>query len=107
MTGTFGEMGNLLKQAQKMQRAIEEAEEELKRTTVLGTSGGGAVRIEVTGDWRVEKVEIADDALRGKDRSLLEDAVRGALRDALGKVAKLREERRRQITGGLDLPGFL
>jgi DNA-binding YbaB/EbfC family protein len=107
MTGTFGEMGNLLKQAQKMQRAIEEAEEELKRTTVVGSAGGGAVRIEITGDWRVEKVEIADDAMRGKDRALLEDAIRGALRDGLGKVAKLREERRRQITGGLDLPGFL
>ncbi len=100
-------MGNLLKQAQKMQRAIEEAEEELKRSVVVGSAGGGAVRVELGGDWRVEKVEISEEAMRGADRETLEDSVRGALRDALGKVARLREDRRRQITGGLDLPGFL
>ena len=58
MSGSFGEMGNLLKQAQKMQAAMDEAREELKTTTVEGTAGGGVVRIVVTGDGRVEEVQI-------------------------------------------------
>lgn len=106
MSGSFGEMGNLLKQAQKMQRAIEDAEEELKRASVVG-SAGGAVRIEMGGDWHVTKVELSEEALRTLDRAGLEDAIRAALRDVCTKVVRLREDRRRQITGGLDLPGIL
>jgi DNA-binding YbaB/EbfC family protein len=90
-----------------MQRAIEDAEEELRRATVVGTAGGGVVRIELGGDWRVEKVEISEDVLRTPDKAFLEDSIRGALRDAHAKVTRLREDRRRQITGGLDLPGIL
>jgi DNA-binding YbaB/EbfC family protein len=103
-------MGNLLKQAQKMQRAIEEAERELGDAEITGVAAGGMVSIEMRGDWRVVKVEIADELFRraqSGEKSQIEDLVRAAMHDGLGKVARLREERRRQVTGGLDLPGFL
>ena len=106
MTGSFGEMGNLLAQAQKMQRAMEEAREELRRATFEGSAGGGAVRVQVTGDGRVERLELSDEVVRGGDRALLEDLVLAALRDGLGRAARAREERLARVTGGLNLPGL-
>ena len=110
MSSSFGEMGNLLKQAQKMQRAIEEAERELASAEVTGTAAGGLVTIELRGDWSVTKIELSDELLaraQAGEKSQVEDLIRAALHDGLNKIASLRTERRRQVTGGLDLPGFL
>lgn len=106
MSGSFGEMGNLLKQAQKMQRAMDEAREELRTTTVEGTAGGGIVSVAVTGDGHVQKVELSDDAMRLGDKAALEDLLLAALRDGIGRATKLREERLSKVTGGLNLPGL-
>lgn len=111
MSGTFGEMGNLLKQAQQMQRELDRAREELKSTRVEGTAGGGAVRVEVSGDGMVLKVHIAPEAAadvaRGRDSSLLEDMVLAACRDGIQRANAVREERLARVTGGLNLPGIL
>lgn len=104
--GSFGEMGNLLKQAQKMQRAMDEAREELRTATVEGTAGGGVVRATVTGDGQVEKIHIAEEALRPGDRSLLEEMVLAAVRDGITRATRLREERLAKVTGGVQLPGL-
>jgi len=106
MSGSFGEMGNLLKQAQKMQRAMDEAREELKNLRVQGNAGGGAVEVEVTGDGNVEKVTLSDEAASSGDRGLLEDLILAALRDGLSKAGRIRDERLSKVTGGLDLPGL-
>ena len=106
-SGSFGEMGNLLKQAQKMQRAMDVAREELKAITVEGSAGGGEVRAVVTGEGQVQKVEITDQALRAGDKSMLEDLVLAALRDGISKATRLREERLSKVTGGLNLPGMI
>jgi DNA-binding YbaB/EbfC family protein len=105
MSGAFGDMGNLLKQAQRVQRDRERAREELKTERVEGTAGGGAVRIEASGDGQITLVRIAPELLGG-EASLLEDMVLAAARDALGKAAALREERLGRVSGGLNLPGF-
>ncbi len=106
MSGSFGEMGNLLKQAQKMQRAMDEAREELRTATVEGTAGGGVVSVTVTGEGHVDKVELSDAAMGLTDKSVLEDLVLAALRDGIGRAAKMREERLAKVTGGLNLPGL-
>ena len=106
MSGSFGEMGNLLKQAQKMQAAMDEAREELKAITVEGSSGGGVGRVIVTGDGSVQEVALTDDALAGNDKELLEDLLLAALRDGITKATTLREERMGKVTGGLNLPGL-
>lgn len=107
MSGSFGEMGNLLKQAQKMQRAMEDAREELRTTTVDGTAGGGVVKTVVTGDGQLERIEIAEEAFRTGDRSLLEDLVLAAVRDGISKANRMRDERLSKVTGGLQLPDML
>jgi len=106
MTGSFGEMGNLLKQAQKMQRALEDAREELRGARVEGSAGGGVVRTSVTGDGQLEGIQIAAEVVRAADRSMLEELVLAAVRDGLAKAARLREERLSKVTGGLQLPGM-
>jgi len=106
MSGAFGDMGNLLKQAQKMQRAMDDAREELKAARLEGTAGGGMVNVTVTGEGAVERVELSDEVVRLSNKEMLEELLLAALRDGIGKAARLREERLAQVTGGLQLPGI-
>jgi nucleoid-associated protein EbfC len=105
MSGTFGDMGNLLKQAQQMQRELDRAREELREARVEGTSGGGAVKVEVTGEGQVNRISIRKDAASG-DAAMLEDLVLAAVRDGITKANALRDERMARVSGGLNLPGL-
>jgi nucleoid-associated protein EbfC len=106
MSSSFGEFGSLLKQAQEMQRELDRVREELHKTTVEGSAGGGAVRVLVTGDRSVVKVEISPEAMSQGDRSLLEDLLLAALKDGTAKASKLAEEALGKVTGGVRLPGL-
>lgn len=105
MSGAFGEMGNLLKQAQEMQRELDKARAELKELRVEGSAGGGVVKVEVTGDGQVTSVRIAPDVL-ASEASMVEDLVLAAVRDGIARAAAQREERLGRVTGGLNLPGI-
>jgi len=98
-------MGNLLAQAQKMQRAMEAAKEALENERVEGTTGGGAVRIQLTGSGAICSVAISPEAY-GAGREGLEELVQLALKDAQTKADRLRDLRMKDVTGGLSLPGL-
>lgn len=104
MSGAFGDMGNLLKQAQKMQRELDKAREELKSARVEG-SAGGVVRVELSGDGQIQGVHVAPEALTG-DAAMLEDLILAAVRDAQARAGALRKELEGKVTGGFDLPGL-
>ncbi len=106
MSGTFGDMGNLLKQAQEMHKQIEKAREELRKATVEGSAGGGAVRATVNGEGMLTRISVQRELAASGDPGLIEDAVLAAVRDGLAKAAALREERLSRISGGLSLPGL-
>lgn len=106
MSGAFGDMGNLLKQAQEMQRQMDKVRAELSEVEVVGTGGGGVVRVRVNGDGEVLQLEIGDDVVASGDRGMIEDLVLAALRDGIGQAARLRKERLSSVTGGLNLPGM-
>jgi DNA-binding YbaB/EbfC family protein len=99
-------MGNLLKQAQQMQRELDRAREELRTAVVHGSAGGGAVKVEVSGDGQLNRITIAREALDGGDKALLEDLVLAAVRDGITRANALREERLARVSGGLNLPGI-
>jgi DNA-binding YbaB/EbfC family protein len=99
-------MGNLLRQAQEMHRQMEKAREELRKTQLEGSAGGGAVRVAVNGEGQVLKIEISKEAFESHDKTLLEDLVLAAVRDALSRANVLREESLSKISGGLSLPGL-
>jgi DNA-binding YbaB/EbfC family protein len=106
MSGAFGELGSLLKQAQQMQRDLDKVREELKSRTVEGLAGGGAVKVIVTGDRQVTRVEIDRELLNKPDKAMLEDLLLIALRDGLGRASKMSAEALGRVTGGINLPGL-
>jgi DNA-binding YbaB/EbfC family protein len=99
-------LGNIMQQAQKMQENFKKAQEELELMQVLGESGGGLVKIIMTGKREVRKVTI-DPSLLGDDKDMLEDLVAAAVNDAVNKVNKMKKEKMAEITAGLPIPpGF-
>jgi DNA-binding YbaB/EbfC family protein len=101
-----GELGNLLKQAQKMQREMDLAREEISASTYEGSAGGGAARVEVDGDGGVKAVHISEEAFSSGDKGAVEDLILAAVRDAQTQAAELKRERLSKVTGGMDLPGL-
>ena len=98
-----GGIGNLMKQAQAMQESMQKAQEELAGLEVTGESGGGMVRVTMTGKHEVRRVSI-DDSLMSDDKDMLEDLVAAAINDATHKVEATTQERMSGLTSGLNLP---
>lgn len=107
MSGSPGDMGNLLAQAQRMQRALDDARAELRALIVEGTAGGGGARAFVSGEGHLLRIELTDEAFRVSDRKLMEELVSSAVRDAQERANRRASERLAEVTGGLQLPGFL
>lgn len=95
-----GGLGNLMKQAQKIQAEMAKAQEELARAEVTGESGGGLVKVTMNGRHEVRRVEI-DDSLMGDDKEMLEDLIAAAINDAVTKVEAATKEKMASITAGL------
>lgn len=99
-----GGLGNLMKQAQKMQENLQKAQEELARMEITGESGGGLVSVVMTGKHEVRRVTI-DPSLLGDDKDMLEDLVAAAINDAVHKVERTVQEKFSGMTAGMGLPG--
>lgn len=106
MSGSSGDMGNLLKQAQKMQAEIDRMESELAEARVEGLAGGGAVKALVSGDAQVIAIEVSDEAFASTDKSLFEEMLAAAVRDGIERARQLKRDRMKKAMGGLDLPGM-
>ena len=101
-----GGIGQLMKQAQEMQENMKKAQEEMGAMTVVGESGAGMVRIEMTCKHQVKSVTI-DDSLIGDDKDMLEDLIAAAFNDAQRRVEAKVQETFSGMTAGLNLPaGF-
>ena len=98
-----GGIGNLMKQAQEMQANMEKAQEELASLEVTGESGGGMVKVLMTGKHEVKRVEI-DESLLADDKDMLEDLVAAAINDATHKVESTTQDRMSNLTAGINLP---
>jgi DNA-binding YbaB/EbfC family protein len=92
-----------MKQAQQMQADMQKAQEELASMEVSGQSGGGLVKITMTGKHEVRRVVI-DDSLLADDKDMLEDLVAAAINDAVHKVEATTQERMAGLTSGINLP---
>ena len=99
-----GGIGNLMKQAQKMQADMEKAQQEMANIEVTGQSGGGMVSVVMTCRHDVKRVSI-DDSLLGDDKDMFEDLIAAAVNDAVRQVEKTTSEKMSGMTAGLNLPG--
>ncbi|MDX1453918.1 MAG: YbaB/EbfC family nucleoid-associated protein [Gammaproteobacteria bacterium] len=102
-----GGLGNLMKQAQKMQEGMKKAQEEIARLEVEGAAGGGMVKVTMTGKHEVKRVEI-DPAVLEDDPDMVEDLVAAAINDAVRRVEELTQEHMSGLTAGMGglPPGF-
>jgi DNA-binding YbaB/EbfC family protein len=98
-----GGLGNLMKQAQRMQAEMEKAQQELAELEVQGQSGGGMVTVVMTGRHELRQVTI-DDAVFGDDKEMVEDLLAAAVNDAVQKLEATMKERMAGVTSGLGLP---
>lgn len=102
MFGGKGGLGNLMKQAQEMQKNMQAAQEEIAKMEVTGDAGGGMVKVVMTGKHELVKVEL-DDSLMD-DKEMLEDLFAAAVNSAARKVEEESQERMGGLTAGMDLP---
>ena len=96
-------LSNLMKEAQKMQQRMQEAQQQLSELTVSGESGGGMVKIEMNGRHDVTKVKISP-SLMEEEPEMLEDLLAAAVNDAVRKVEKASKDKISQLTAGLNIP---
>ncbi len=84
--GMPGNMANLMKQAQKMQRQMEESQKELEEKEFTARSGGGAVEVTVTGKHEVTSIKLSEEAVDPDDIETLEDLIMAAVNEALRMI---------------------
>ena len=100
-----GNMNNLMKQAQKMQRQMEESQKELETKEFTATAGGGAVEVAVTGKKEVVRVTLDKEVIDPEDKEMLEDLIMAAVNEAMKKAEDASTESMSKMTGGMGLGG--
>ncbi len=100
-------MNNLMKQAQKMQAQVQQVQEEVENKTIEVTTGGGAVKIEVTGKNLFSSIKINPDVVDPDDVEMLEDLILSAANEAIRQIEEYRNNEMSKVTGGMNLPGGL
>ena len=107
MVGGMGNMGNMagmMKKVQKMQNDMKKMQEELKRKTVEVTAGGGAVKIVMDGEKRVQALTISPAAVDPEDVEMLQDLISAAFNESVKKVDDMMASEMQKMTAGLGLP---
>ncbi len=96
-----GNMNNLMKQAQKMQKQMEETTKELEEKEITATAGGGAVEVVVTGKKEIKSVKLDPEVVDPDDIEMLEDLIVAATNEALRKMEEYSQAQMAKVTGGL------
>jgi DNA-binding YbaB/EbfC family protein len=96
-------LGNLMKEAQKMQQRMQEAQQQLSQLVVTGEAGGAMVTVKMNGRHEITEVKIKP-SLMEDDVEMLQDLVAAAVNDAVRKIEKASKEKISQLTAGLNIP---
>lgn len=107
MGGGFGGMQQLMKQANQLQTKMKKKQEELALAEYEGTSGGGAVKVRVNGDYKVLALHINEDVVKEGDVEMLQDLVTTAVNDALLTAKTTSSKEMEKLTGGMNVPGMM
>lgn len=104
--GFGGNMGNLMKQAQKMQKDIEKAQSELQEKIVEVTAGGGAITVVVSGKKEIKQINIKPEVVDPDDVEMLQDLILAAVNEAIRKADEMVSSEMSRITGMGGFPGL-
>ncbi|WP_455244378.1 YbaB/EbfC family nucleoid-associated protein [Petrachloros mirabilis] len=106
MKNPFGNMANIVKQAQAMQAQMAKLQEEAASKTVTGSAGGGMVTVTANGSMELVGIVIDPEAVKGGDVDMLQDLVMAASNDALRKARQMMADHMKAVTGGMNMPGL-
>lgn len=106
MKNPFGNMANIMKQAQAMQAQMAKVQEQAASKTVTGTAGGGMVTVTANGAMEILAIVINPDVVKGGDTDMVQDMVLAATNDALRKAREMMANEMKSVTGGLNIPGL-
>jgi hypothetical protein len=98
-------MGNMMKQAQKLQSKMLKLQEELAEKTVETTAGGGMVKVVANGRQHILSITIEKEVVDPDDVEMLQDLILAAVNDALNKAQEMVTAEMSKLTGGLNIPG--
>ena len=99
-------IGDLMKQAQKMQQEMGKIQEESKKKTVEASAGGGMVTAVANGAMEIISIKIEKDVISPDDADMLQDLVVAAVNEALRRAQQMVNEDMGKLTGGMNLPGL-
>lgn len=99
-------LGDLMRQAQKIQEEMMKTQEEAKKKTAEATAGGGMVTVVASGAGEIVSIRIEKDVVNPEDVEMLQDLILAASNEALRRAHELVNEEMSKITGGLQLPGM-
>lgn len=101
------DMKQMMRQAQKMQKELNKAQEEIATMSFEATAGGGMVTAVASGDMAITSLTIDPDAVDPEDVEMLQDMVVAAVNEALRGVSELSNQRMSAATGGMNIPGLM
>ena len=96
----------IMKQAQMMQKKMEEMQNELAQQEVCGSAGGDMVKVTLNGKFEMKKVQIDKSLVNPDEIDILEDLIVAAHNDAKNKVENMMNEGMKSVTGGMNIPGL-
>jgi nucleoid-associated protein EbfC len=108
MRGGMGNMGDMMRKAQKMQEELVKMQERVKTMEVEASAGGGAVTVKASGAKQILSIKIEKDLVSSGDVDMLQDLVTAAVNEALAKAQEMTDTESKKIAGnmGLNIPGM-
>jgi len=100
-------MGNMMKQAQKLQARMLKIQEELAGKTVESAVGGGMIRVVANGRQQIVSIRIEKEVVNPDDIDMLQDLILAAVNDALTRSQEMVASEMSKLTGGLNIPGLM
>ena len=97
-------LGNMMKQAQQLQKKMADIQEKLNSIEVEGVSGGGLVKVTSTAKGEIKRINIDESILKPGEKEITEDLIVAAINDAKQKAETATQEEMKNVTGGLPLP---
>ena len=99
-------LGNIMKQAKKMQERMGQLQQELEMRTIEAQAGGGMVKVVVNGKFEIVSLKIEKDVVNPEDVEMLQDLIAAAVNEGIRKAQEMASEEMAKITGGLNIPGM-
>ena len=97
-------IGNMMKQAQQMQKKMAEAQEKLSSIEVEGVSGGGMVKVTASAKGDIKRIAIDDSLMKPEEKEITEDLIVAAINDAKQKGEAAAQKEMKNVTGGIPMP---